>query len=597
MSQIHRFLLFLSPLVLLLAEGTAAGTMGSRLQKVLSTSNPTDRIVAWVFFSDKGIHELKKEGLAQNLVTPRALQRRRNVLPASALVDYSDLPVVEQYVSSIASMGVQVRERTKWLNGISISATREQIEAVNRLPFVQNVDLVAQFRRDPVRLGVAEVVPHQALSRLQSPGSGQSLDYGSSLPQVGLLDIPAVHNLGNHAEDVVIGVFDNGFRLPNHEALKGLQIIATHDFVDRKTSVVPNNPDPSYGSHGTHVLSTLAGYKPGALIGPAYGAKFILARTENDSSETPAEEDKWVAAIEWAESLGVQVTSTSLGYLDYNFPFESWTWQDMDGKTTVISRAAAMAATKGVVVVNSAGNNGANASHNTLDAPADADGILTVGAVTPTGSRASFSSVGPTTSSPPRIKPDVMATGTTILHASSVDTTGYALSQGTSFACPLASGIAALLVHAHPEASPDMIIDALKLTANNASSPDNFMGWGIISARLALDRLGSLQKERAAEILSTNFPNPFPSLFNPSTRIAYTLPEDASVTLRIYDLLGQEVRTLVIANESAGMHLATWDGKTADGIPVASGAYFYRLDVRGVSGSVMNLVKKLLVVR
>ena len=157
------------------------------------------------------------------------------------------------------------------------------------------------------------------------------------------------------------------------------------------------------------------------MIGPAYGASYILARTENDSSETPAEEDKWVRAIEWADSLGVQVTSTSLGYLDYNPGYTSWTWENMDGRTTVITRAAAMAVRKGILVVNSAGNEGFNPTHNTLVAPADADSVVAAGAVGPDGKRASFSSIGPITSVPPHIKPDVMAQGTNVFVASADD--------------------------------------------------------------------------------------------------------------------------------------------------------------------------------
>ena len=245
---------------------------------------------------------------------------------------------------------------------------------------------------------------------------------------------------------------------------------------------MPINPSPSFGAHGIEVLSPLAGNRPGTLIGPAFGATYLLARTENDSSETPVEEDNWVAAIEWADSLGVQVTSTSLGYKYFNAPYQSWSWEDMDGRTTVISRAATMAARKGIVVLNSAGNNGTSFTQNTLNAPADADSILAVGAVNPDGTRASFSSVGPTTDTPARIKPDIMAQGTQVLSASPVNTTGYLLLQGTSLACPLAAGVAALMVQAKPDASPMEIIEALKATASNAATPDNLNGWGIIDA-------------------------------------------------------------------------------------------------------------------
>ena len=200
------------------------------------------------------------------------------------------------------------------------------------------------------------------------------LAYGPSLLQDSLENIPAVHASGNSAQGVLIGFFDNGFRLLSHQAFDSLRsrIIATYDFVDHKVSVAPDNPSTSFGSHGINTLSTIAGYEPGQLLGPAFGASFVLARTENDSSETPVEEDNWARAIEWADSLGIDVASTSLGYLTYDAPYTSWTWSDMDGKTTVITRAAEMAVAKGIIVVNSAGNDAvARAGQpNTLIAPA-----------------------------------------------------------------------------------------------------------------------------------------------------------------------------------------------------------------------------------
>ncbi len=206
-------------------------------------------------------------------------------------------------------------------------------------------------------------------------------------------------------------------------------------------------------------LSTIGGYTSGTLIGPAYGASYILLRTENDSSETPFEEDKWIAGIEWADSIGVQVTSTSLGYLDYDAPYKSWTWQDMNGRTTPISRAAAMAVRKGIIVVNSAGNNGIGPNfpnQNTLNAPADADSVLAVGALTPAGSRASFSSVGPTTSIPPRIKPDVMAQGTSVVVADPYNRLGIHLRTGDFLLLSARSRSG----RPHPQGGPDRHPDA-----------------------------------------------------------------------------------------------------------------------------------------
>ncbi|MCK5572316.1 MAG: S8 family serine peptidase, partial [Bacteroidetes bacterium] len=298
------------------------------------------------------------------------------------------------------------------------------------------------------------------------------------------------------------------------------------------------------------------------------------------------------------DSLGVQVTSTSLGYLSYNPPYDSWTWEDMDGRTTVISRAAVMAARKGIVVCNSAGNNWYNPDRNTLNAPADADSILAVGAANADGTRANFSSVGPTTDVPPRIKPDIMAQGTQVVAASGSSTTRYVLTQGTSLSCPLAAGAAALLVQVEPNATPMEIINALKSTASQASSPDNLYGWGIINAVLAVNALTGTETIIPNPLpstyhLSQNYPNPF----NPVTRLQFALPEASSVTITIYDVLGQEVTTLLQADRLSGVYFVDWDATNSNNNPVASGSYFARLQAIGVSGRSSTIVKKMMYVR
>jgi subtilisin family serine protease len=249
-----------------------------------------------------------------------------NALPPDALLDETDLPVLEPYVAQIAALGGIPQQRSKWFNAVSVRATAEQIRALETLPFVREIELVGRYRRssDPLPGPDDSLLP-EPLPKTTGP---HALDYGPSANQLLQIKVPALHDLGISAQGVIVGVFDNGFRLPNHEAFASMNIIATYDFVDNKVSVVPNNPSPAFGDHGVNTLSTIAGNKPGQLIGPAYAASIILARTENDSSETPFEEDKWVRAIEWADSIGVQVTSTSLGYFDYDPGFRAeWrTW-------------------------------------------------------------------------------------------------------------------------------------------------------------------------------------------------------------------------------------------------------------------------------
>ena len=578
--------------------GLCAGKTTARLEECLQTAGAADKVIAWVFFGNKGTEEALKANVPRSVVSQRSLLRRQKVRDGGEVVDYSDLPVEASFVETLSALGARVRQRSRWFNAASISATPAQLRCIEELPFVAKVDLVWRARRNP------EPEPTGPTLRRLHSDQALSFDYGFSLEQVSLINVPAVHNMGNYGQGVIVGDFDNGFRLLEHEAFDSLRprIIATYDFVDHKVSVVPDNPNPGFGAHGIVTLSTLAGFAPGNLIGPAFGAQFILARTENDSSETPIEEDNWVAAIEWADSVGVDVTSTSLGYLTYDPPYTSWTWQDMNGNTTLITRAADMAVSKGIVVVNSAGNNGLNTSHNTLNAPADGDSVITVGAATPQGTRAGFSSVGPTTSIPPHIKPDIMATGTTVRCASAIDPHQYQYQQGTSLSCPLAAGVAAMLLHAKPTATPVEVANALRNTASQASTPDNLMGWGIINALAAVRYISGDTLARPPTSgfhLMNAFPNPFPSPTNPSLTIQAYLPEQSLVTITIFNSLGQEVRTLLNNSEQAsGASIdVRWNGISNQGRPVAGGVYYCRILGTGVSGRTYSDTKKVIVLR
>jgi subtilisin family serine protease len=251
-------------------------------------------------------------------------------------------------------------------------------------------------------------------------------------------------------------------------AFHRLKILDRRDFVNGDRNV-SNLRDRGDGDHGARVLSVLGGFAGGELVGPAYGATFLLAKTEDTESETPIEEDNWAAAAEWAEARGADVISSSL----YSF-------EDMDGATAVTTIVAQMAAERGVVVVVSAGNQGFDPEHNTLGAPADGDLVLSIGAVDSFGARADFSSVGRTADG--RIKPDVMAQGVLVKTANPRTRDQYVLSDGTSFSCPLAAGVAALVLQAHPDWTVDRVRRAMRSTADGAAHPDRLMGWGVLDA-------------------------------------------------------------------------------------------------------------------
>jgi len=437
------------------------------------------RLLAWVFFRDKGDTAQARAAATRIPMTPRAASRRRlrgQVAGATA----EDLPLVPAYVDAVTAAASRVRQRSRWFNAVSVEATPAQLQAIEALPFVGRLDLVRRYRRRAEERLEPDAAA-QARNPVRKPPVAV-LDYGTSLGQLAQIGVPAVHQMGFHGEGVVVAIFDAGFNSLNHEVFSALHIVAAHDFVNGDDDVA-DGADQGDGSHGTETLSVLGGLQQGQLIGPAFAADFILAKTENTQSETPVEEDNWAAAAEWAESLGADVISSSLGYLEYDSPFPSYTFSDMNGQTAISTRAAEMAAARGVVVVNSAGNSGDNAQHNTLGAPADGAHVLAIAAVGPTGIRASFSSVGP--SADGRIKPDFAAQGQAVRVAMPRTVSGYGTASGTSFSCPLTAGVVALLLQINPGATPDDVAGVLRATASQAGAPDRLLGWGIVNANAA----------------------------------------------------------------------------------------------------------------
>lgn len=453
--------------------------IAERLESKLQNISEDEKIKIWIYFNNKG--PIEKQSLTPNtLISEKAIARRSKVLPHDKLVDASDLPVFKNYIDAVAEKISQIRYPSKWFNAVSGFATKAEIESIRRLPFIKEIEIVGSYgiiKAEPIE----EVIETPLLKTL-----ADSLNYGTARKQVDQINVIPLHNRGIRGQGVLVGVFDNGFRLMTHESFATMNIVAGYDFVDNDPNPAPPTTAPSsYGAHGINTLSTIGGYRAGQIIGPAFKASYILGRTENDASETPVEEDNWVRAIEWAESLGVDVASTSLGYLAYDPPHTSWTWQNMNGNTTVITRAADRAVSRGIVVLNSAGNEASNGTTNTLIAPADGFNVIAVGAVDSFGVRTSFSSYGP--SSDGRIKPEVMAMGRAVKAASATSTTGYVRIDGTSFSCPLAGGVAALILSAHPSLTPLQVREAMMRTASRAKNPDNYYGYGILNATAAVD--------------------------------------------------------------------------------------------------------------
>ncbi len=493
--------------ILLLVVGNnlfAQSKIGKYLETYLRSQYENKPIKVWIYFTDKG-NDINRFYLNPELVVSKAsLERRKKVLPENQLFDYQDLPLSGNYVETVKTKVIELKHPSRWFNAISAIVFPNQIKEIESLPFVRLIELVEKFRKRPDPKS-DEIKLNEENYRESEVENLTGFNYGSSLTQNQQINVVAVHNTGNYGQGVRICLMDAGFNRLSHESFQNMYIIATWDFVNNRPYVGDGQGGMGEGSHGTQTLSTIGGFKDGQLIGPAFGATYLLAKTENTESETPIEMDNWIRALEWADSIGVDVTSTSLGYLEFDPPYPSYNWTHMDGNTVPITIAADLAVKRGIVVVNSAGNEGYNSTRNTLVAPADGDSVIAVGAVTSSGSRASFSSVGNTVDG--RIKPDVMAMGSGVRVASPYSDFGYTSASGTSFSCPLAAGVAALILSENPSLTPMQVREAMRQTANNVSNPNREYGWGILNALQAVNYFNiTFQHTPPSDSLNLNGP-------------------------------------------------------------------------------------------
>ena len=321
-----------------------------------------------------------------------------------SLVDETDLPLDSGYLAAVAATGALSRQQSRWLNAASFDATADQIQAIATLPFVTAIDLVAGGAG--IKPGTSAEPPAEAESIIEAARADKSLGglaYGASLPGLEQINVTGAHAMGLSGEGVTIAILDTGYQL-DHECLQDLDVVATWDFINDDDYVgLRQNDHQDQVRYGTAVLSTLAGYSPDNLIGTAYGASVILAKTEDLLDETPAEEDNWIAALEWAEGLGADVVSSGLGYY-YWYDFA-----DLDGATTLITVAAELAAARGICVVNGVGDQKGNADWNHILPPSDGRNVIAVGSADLLDQVTWFSSPGPTADG--RTKPDVLALG------------------------------------------------------------------------------------------------------------------------------------------------------------------------------------------
>jgi len=488
----------------------------------------------FIEFTDKN-HSPYSLDRPQEFLSWRAMDRRASyAIP----IDSTDLPVTPAYVDSVSQVGVTVITRCKWFNGITVfTSDPGLISIIENFHFVKRVIknsllfvpsntptkfLVEYADRFPVRY-------HHPISFKCSDSS----EYGLSFTQVHMVNADYLHDQGYRGEGIEIAVLDAGFLNANIiPALDSLrthnQILGTQDFVEPGGNVYTGHP------HGTEVLSIMGGNLPGQLIGTAPKAAYWLLRSEDASSEYLIEEYNWISAAEFADSAGTDVINSSLGYRVFDDSTQNHTCTDMNGHTTPVTRGANIAFSKGILVVNSAGNEGGNTSWPCVSAPSDGDDVIGVGAVDSLRQYASFSSTGVVNGS--YVKPNIAAMGRLTVLASPDGT--IMRSNGTSFSSPIIAGSIACLWQARKSYSNSLLKAATEASGSQFTHPDKYLGFGIPDFKKALESLDIPEKSKNFWDVIV-FPNPFAS--SDPLNITVNSPSPMNIRLELFNMMGIKI--------------------------------------------------------
>ncbi|MDH3269193.1 MAG: S8 family serine peptidase, partial [Ignavibacteria bacterium] len=439
----------------------------------------------FIYFVDKGMDSsetLEKNSRIYNsalsLLSEKSIERRIKNMGEENIITFEDLPLYSDYILKIEQLGIKIENKLRWFNAATAYLNKKEKNKIANLSCVNRIEPVRNFVFKSPELETPS-------SYFKQSSVLFDYDYGPSFDQLQLSDIPVVHSKGITGEDVLLGLLDTGFNWKNHESLKDATVVTEYDFVFKDSSTANDSLDnPNQHNHGTLVFSIVGGFKEGSLIGSAFGSEFILAKTEDIRNEKHIEEDNYTAALEWMESYGVDITSSSLGYSTFDSPEFSYNYSDMDGETTIVTKATELAFRRGVITITSAGNEGATSWRYIL-APADGKNILAIGAVNNDNQVAAFSSRGPSYDG--RIKPDVVTQGVSVYCANANDYSGYITASGTSVSAPIASGIASLLLSTYPHLINTQVRSIFFESADNNLSPDNERGYGLVSAVKAIE--------------------------------------------------------------------------------------------------------------
>lgn len=500
----------------------------------LQSFNSFSQIKFAVYFKDKTNTTFSLSNPSQYL-SQRAIDRR---MKHNVSVDSSDLPVNKWYIDSLKNKGAIILNPSKWFNLVTISTDSATAVAIKQLPFVKNI---IQCSGNPIALKPSPGKFEESVE--QKNNSTSANDYGDAYSQIDLLQGLFLHNKNFKGQGMVIAVLDAGFLNTNNtNAFDSLfannQILGTYDFVARKADVYAVGS----GSHGTSVLSCMAANDPGNMIGTAPKASYYLLRSEDAPNENIIEEYHWASAAEYADSVGADIINSSLGYTQFDQAYQNHSYQDMNGITTVSSRAGDIAFSKGMLVIVAAGNEGSGTWHY-ISAPSDGIHALSIGAVDSLGSIAPFSSRGP--SSDNRVKPNVCAVGWNALVVSPFGQYGF--SNGTSFASPILAGMAAAFWGAFPQKTNEEISKAIQESADRFSFPDNEYGYGIPNFSVAYHTLTGIKNESIATPSFRIFPNPFN---NEKLILESTQKLNSSILVNVFNSLGAQIISQKINNLS-----------------------------------------------
>ena len=502
----------------------------------------------WVYFD-------KKDKSIITELDPAAIKRRvkHNIFTKTKY----DRNIKEEYIKELEAVGAKIKNQSRWLNAVSLVVDINQIELIQKLPFVKKIEPVRQHKKKKA----TQSVDDQALVN-------RDFDYGLSSNQIEQINCRIPHIAGYFGQGVRVLYIDTGFEL-NHEAYDSLNLIGQYDFINNDQNAA-NETDQeileNQDDHGTLCLSVMAGYAPGSLIGPAFKSEYLLAKTEIMAEEIQQEEDNYIAALEWGESLGADIACASLGYLDW------YSYEDLDGNTAATTKAIDIASELGVLCVNSAGNEGNDPWYHIIT-PADADSVLSVGAVDANDVIANFSSRGPTFDG--RIKPEVCARGVSTYCVRSNTENIYRNASGTSFSAPLAAGAAAVIMSANPEWTNMQVREAIMMTASQFNSPDNDYGHGILNTWAAINyQFTASVKGKTFLPNAIYVNNAYPNPFNPEISIKIDgLSNNQHVTVGIYDIHGKLVKYLHNQKARHNMLELSWNAER-----LSSGIYLLRTD-------------------